>query len=134
MAQHDDKEAERLNREYTKYAALDEADIDSFIAGMLASAKGKKFLWWLLQIGKYGVNPFSPDVTTMAFQAGEMNVGSAILARVIDVNPLGFAELQLERKNENERRNESAKRIADGTDLFASGDDDANASNTLLYL
>lgn len=123
MAQHDDKQAERLNRELTKYEKLDEAEINQVIESLIADPKGGKFLWWLLQAGKYGINPFSPDPTTMAFQAGEMNVGNAILARIVEVNPMGFAQLQMNRKLESDRRYSSAQRLANGNDLFVSADD-----------
>jgi len=119
MANHDDKQAERLNKEFAKYQALDEAEIDQTIQNLLATNGGGKFLWWLLQIGKYGVNPFSPDPVTMAFQAGEMNVGSAVLARIIEVNPLGFAELQMSRKLESDRRDSAARNLSAGGDLFS---------------
>lgn len=127
MAQHDDKQAERLNRELTKYQALDDAEIDQVIRNLLEEPKGQKFIWWLLQVGKYGVNPFSPDVAVMAFQAGEMNVGNAILARLIEVNPMGFAQLQMKRKQEDERRSAAAQRISAGDDLYSDPDPDPNA-------
>lgn len=123
MANHDDKQAERLNRELSKYAALDDAEIDQFIQQMLADQKGQKFLWWLLQIGKYGTQPFTVDPQTTAFQCGELNVGNAILMRVIEVNPLGFAQLQLQRKDEDGQRTAAARDIASGNDLYAPGDD-----------
>ena len=128
MAQHDDKQTERLNRELSKYAAIDEADIDEVCRHLLSDQKGQKFIWWLLQIGKYGINPFSSDPLAMAFQCGEMNVGSAVLARLVEVNPLGFAQLQLTRKNESDARYSSAQRISSGDDLFPSTDDTGSDS------
>ena len=127
MAQHDDKQAERLNRELVKYQAVDDAEIDEVIRNLLEEPKGQKFIWWLLQVGKYGINPFSPDVAVMAFQAGEMNVGSAILARILEVNPMGFAQLQMKRKLEDDRRSAAAQRISVGDDLYANPDTDSDA-------
>lgn len=127
MAQHDDKQAQKLAKELAKYEAIDEAEIDEICRFLLTDQKGQKFIWWLLQIGKYGLNPFSSDALAMAFQAGEMNVGSAVLARLIEVNPLGFAQLQLTRKNADDTRRASAQRISSGNDLLSdpdSGDDD----------
>jgi hypothetical protein len=123
MAQHDDKLAERLAKEMARYQALDEAEINQVIAGLIADPKGQKFLWWLLQIGKWGTNPFAVEPTIMAFQVGEMNVGSAILARLIEVNPLGFAQLQVNRKTDDDRRNAAAQQLARDGDLFSPGDD-----------
>ena len=124
MAQHDDKQAQRYAREMAKYEALDEAEINEEIRELLSRPRGKKFLWWLLQVTKYGHNPFSPDPATMAFAAGEMNVGAQVMARLIEVNPLGFAEMQLERKTESDRRDIAARNIAHGNDLFADADRD----------
>jgi len=123
VAQHDDKQAERLNRELAKYQAFDEAEIREEIRDMLARPKGRKLLWWLLEVGGYGRNPFSTDALIMAMQCGEMNTGAALMARLIEVNPLGFAEMQLERKNESDRRDLAARNLAGGNDLFATGDD-----------
>lgn len=123
MAQHDDKQAQRLAKELSKYAALDDAEIDEICRFLLADQKGQKFIWWLLQIGKYGTNPFSTDIATMSFGLGEMNVGNAILARLVEVNPLGFAQLQLNRKQEDDARRDSAQRISTGDDLLSSIDD-----------
>lgn len=119
MAQHDDKQAERLARELAKYEALDTAEIDEVIRTLLELPKGQKFLWWLLQIGKYGVNPFSPDPVSMGFQCGEQNIGAQIMSRIIEVNPMGFAQMQLERKLESDRRDSTARSLSSGDDLFA---------------
>lgn len=126
MAIHDDKQAERLNKELSKYEALDAAEIDEVIRGLLEEPKGQKFLWWLLQVGKYGINPFTPDPVTMAFQCGEINIGAQIMARIVDVNPMGFAQLSMKRKLEDDRRNASASAIAGGNDLFDTGTDSAS--------
>lgn len=126
MAQHDDKQAQKLQKELAKYAALDDAEIDEICRFLLADQKGQKFIWWLLQIGKYGVQPFSTDRAITDFQCGELNVGQQILARLIDVNPLGFAQMQLNRKNEDDRRNASARSIASGDDLYSRPDDDSD--------
>lgn len=123
MAQHDDKQAARYARELKKYEALDNAEINEAIREALTSPRGKKLLWWLLEIGGYGRNPFSTDALIMAMQCGEMNSGAALMARLIEVNPLGFAEMQLERKAESDRRDTAARNIAGGNDLFGAGDD-----------
>lgn len=123
MAQHDDKNQERMLRELSKYESLDSSEIDQVIQQLIIDPKGQKFIWWLLQVGKYGVNPFSPDASVMAFQAGEANVGAQILARIVEVNPLGFAELQITRKKESDARNRAASSLAAGDDLFTYTDD-----------
>ena len=127
MAQHDDKQAERLARELAKYEALDYAEINEEIRAMLGTSRGRKLLWWLLQIGGYGRNPFSTDALVMAMQCGEMNTGAQLMARLIEVNPLGFAEMQLERKTESDRRDLAARNIAGGNALLSPLADDSNS-------
>lgn len=109
MADHDDKETKKQLEAQARWAALDDADIDETIRVLLQLAKGQKFLWWLLQVGKVGMQPFTGDRNTTDFQCGELNVGQQILARYIDVNPLGYAEMQMERKREDERRDDLSR-------------------------
>jgi hypothetical protein len=123
MAQHDDHIAKRLKLEADRLAAIDKADIDSYIAEAINDPRGQKFLWWLLEVGKWGTNPFSTDTNTMAFNVGEMNVGAAILARIVQVNPMGFAQYQMQRQIEDDRRSERAARIAAGDDPDDNSDD-----------
>jgi hypothetical protein len=122
LAQHDDKVAERYAKELAKFDALDQADIDETLRVLLTLEKGQKTLWWLLQIGKVGTQPFATDPYVTAFQAGELNVGQQILARLIDVNPTGYADMQMKRKQEYERRDGLARDNASGNDLFADSD------------
>lgn len=123
MAQHDDKEAKRYARELAKFEALDRADIDETLNVLLGLDKGQKTIWWLLQIGRVGTQPFDRDPYVTAFQAGELNVGQQILARLIDVNPTGYADMQMKRKQEYERRDGLARDASTGSDLFADSDD-----------
>ena len=118
MAISDDKQAQRVKRELEKLAAHDEAEISQEIQGLLSRPSGQKFLWWLLQIGKVYQQPYQQDSDYTIFQCGELNVGNQMLARFIETNAVGYAEMQLARKLEDERRNDYATRIASGDDLY----------------
>lgn len=121
MASHDDKEQAAALKQATRWAELDEADINETIQRLLLEEKGQKFLWWLLQIGKVGLQPFQLDPHATAFSCGELNVGNQIQARVIEVNPLGFAQMQIDRMNESDRRSssQSGSDSSSGNDLGA---------------
>jgi hypothetical protein len=76
--------------------------IDSAISALLQHAHGKKFLWWLLEIGRVGGQPFTANSLHTAFNCGELNVGQRILDRLISVSPEGYVDMMKE--NENGRR------------------------------
>ena len=63
--------------------------------------EGRALLWWLLEIGRVNTQPFSIDPQKTAFQCGEMNVGNAILARLVEVNPEGYLAMLKEKANEH---------------------------------
>lgn len=69
---------------------------DLFIRDMLARPDGREFIWWLLQIGKFGTQPFAVDSHSTAFGCGELNVGQQIFAAVIEADPAGFLRMQQE--------------------------------------
>jgi len=120
MAISDDKQADRLKRELEKFAAFDAAQIDETLRYLLADEGGQRLLWWLLEIGKsIGVQPYTANSDYTIFQCGEMNVGMQILARITDAHPVGFAEMQIKRKNEDEWRNTRASELASGNDLYS---------------
>ncbi len=79
-------------------------DIDEFLRQMLALRQGRTYFWNLLASCGIGRNPFSADALTMAFAAGEMNVGQRILADIIRVAPERYIEMMGE---QNERRSTS---------------------------
>lgn len=69
---------------------------DLFIRDMLARPDGREFIWWLLQIGKFGTQPFATDPNLTAFGCGELNIGQQIFAAVIEADPAGFLRMQQE--------------------------------------
>ncbi len=119
---------ERLKREQEKLAKIDDQRIDRAFMQLLDNPEGQQFVWWLLQIGRVGNQPFTSDPAITAFNCGELNVGNQILARLISVSPQGYVNLQTIRKAEDDRRTEYLARLRDGDDLFtdASEPDDAD--------
>ena len=103
MAQHDDREAKRLADRQRSLQRSHELRINSFIETAATSTEGREFLWWLLQLGKVGTQPFTTNALTTAFQCGELNVGNGILERLIAVNPAIYVQMQQEHQNEYEQ-------------------------------
>jgi len=94
---------EKLKRRWLKE---DELKIDSAISQAIENAEGRKFLWWLLEIGRVGLQPYAANALNTAFNCGEMNVGQRILDRIISVSPEGY--LQMMRENNDERKERDA--------------------------
>lgn len=111
----DDK---RLRRLQAKFAKQDKLVVDAFIAGALEDYGGRKFLWWLLELGKFGQQPFSANALTTSFACGELNVGNQIFQRIAEVNAAGY--VQLAQENLDEYRN----RYHDGRDDNGNDGDD----------
>lgn len=65
----------------------------------MRSPSGRKFLWWLLEIGKVGLQPFTSNALNTAFQCGELNVGNQILAKILEVDPAVYVQMQQENLN-----------------------------------
>jgi hypothetical protein len=95
---------EKLKRRWLKE---DEFSIDSAIGQAVENAEGRKFLWWLLEIGRVGLQPYATNALNTAFNCGEMNVGQRILDRIISVSPEGY--LQMMKENNDERKEREAE-------------------------
>lgn len=100
MAQHDDKDEAKKLREARTKAQLVDADIADAINALLRVRNGQRFLWWLLQIGRYGTQPFARNGLDMAFNCGELNVGQKIADRIISTNAEGFLRMQEQELND----------------------------------
>lgn len=129
MALPEDEQARSVARLQKSFAKQDQLAIDDAIKGLLEEVRGRKFLWWLLKVGKVNSQPFAIDSNVMAYQCGELNVGNTILARIVEVDPSGFMRLQQENyQNARDRTNtinDAARRASSG----ASTDDD-NSTDT----
>jgi hypothetical protein len=87
-----------------QWASEDQAAIDAALNALLQHAHGRKTLWWLLQIGQVGQQPFSTDPYRTAFECGQLNVGQQVLARIISVSPEGYMNMMKEQADERTRR------------------------------
>lgn len=99
MAQHDDIEARQAQREAERLAAFEEDLLSKAILSCASTPEGRMLLWWLLQQGRVGTQPFTSNALTTAFQCGELNVGNIILDRIIRVDPAIYVRLQQENLN-----------------------------------
>jgi hypothetical protein len=103
---------EKLKRRWQRD---DEFKIDSAVSQMLESVEGRKFLWWLLGIGRVGMQPFAGNALQTAFGCGELNVGQRILDRIISVSPEGYLKMMEESSRENRERDDLLEAEANGT-------------------
>lgn len=70
------------------------------VRGLLKTFEGREYLRWLLGIsGALGSNPFTGEAETTAYQCGMMFVGQLIMAHIVEVDPIGFADLLKESSN-----------------------------------
>lgn len=95
-----------MNEEKLKQRWLkeDEHRIDSAVSKAIADSEGRKFLWWLLEIGRIGSQPYSNNALNTAFGCGELNVGQRILDRIISVSPEGYLLMMQENNDERKER------------------------------
>lgn len=90
-----------------KFIADDRKERLAVVSALMGHRGGRKFLWWLLQVGKaVGHNPFTNNALTTSFGCGEMQVGQQILAELIEADPELFPTLMKENFNEQSARTE----------------------------
>lgn len=115
-------EQERLKH---KWQEQDNAEIDAAIGALLQHGGGRRYLWWLLQVGRVGTQPYSQHALNTAFACGELNVGQQILERITSVSPEGYVTMMKEQADE--RRNRTTE-LRDAADRRGSGrDSDADS-------
>lgn len=90
-----------------QWKEADRLEIESVISSLLASPPGRKYLYYLLALGKIGQNPFTPNALSMSFACGELNVGQRILFDIISVAPDAWALMQKEATDEYRSREQS---------------------------
>lgn len=100
MSGYDDPEEVAQERVARKEAKSEKALIDAYVQSTLNDVGGRKFLWWLLQIGRWGQSPFLAERSRTDFACGEQNIGLQVMDRILQVDPTGFIRMQSE---ENER-------------------------------
>lgn len=99
-----DAEAEARRKKDARAAALRDQNIDEAVGALVNTKVGRDFLWWLLDVGKVGLQPFAIDPIIMSFQCGELNVGQQILDRIVTVNAEGYLRMLKEKQDDATRR------------------------------
>jgi len=117
----DDKAQKRHNQRLALIQRQSRLRRDNFVRAAVETREGREYLYWLLELGKMGQNPYTSNALSTAFACGELNVGQQIQAHIIEIVPNAFLKMLAEK--EEERLN--AERSADDTDTGSdSGDDD----------
>jgi hypothetical protein len=92
-------ELEKRNRRIARQDKIDDADVQEVIKTLLGLPKGRKFFWWLLEQTQQGQQPFTSNALTTAFNCGELNVGQKVLARMVELDPVGYVTMLQERND-----------------------------------
>lgn len=99
MAQHDDRDENKTYQRQMRTAAQQSQNTDEALRALLSVPNGRDFLWWLLDIGRIGLQPFTGVAASTDFNCGQLNVGQQILARILAVAPEGYLTMLKERQN-----------------------------------
>lgn len=108
-----------------RWAREDDAAISETITALQKHRQGRKFLWWLLEVGGVNTQPFAHNALQTSFNCGVMNVGNRILEAVTEASPEGYMNMMKE--NADERRTRDSE-LADSRNAtrdggYASGSD-----------
>lgn len=111
----DDKEKKLQKKQAEKFKA-EQLEVDAACRALLATATGRKYLWWLLRIGKVGTQPFANNALNTSFNCGELNVGQQILDHIISVDPAGYVRMMQEQADNDRSSNADTNSGSDSTD------------------
>jgi hypothetical protein len=90
-----------------RWAREDEEAIREALAALAQHRQGRKFLWWLLQIGGVGQQPYVNNALQTAFNCGTLNVGNQVLEAIAVAVPDGY--IQMMKENADERATRDAE-------------------------
>lgn len=107
MPSYEDRDAEKALKKQRQAARLKGERIDAAVGALLQHRDGREFLWWLLEIGRYGQNTFATNALNMSFACGEANVGLRVWAKICEVNPDGFLAMMKEQQDERHPQRDS---------------------------
>ena len=106
----DAKRRKQLEESWAKEDAFIKEEV---VKALIAIPGGRKYLWWLLQIGKVGQQPFTAQALTTSFACGELNVGQQIFAHILTVAPDGYVQMAKEMENDRLTRINALNDLAD---------------------
>lgn len=98
--------AETLKR---MWLSEDERKIDAAISALFEHEHGRRFLWWILELGRVHNQPFTGNALTTAFGCGELNVGQRFLERLLLVSPQGYVNMLQEMADVRKQRDEQLR-------------------------
>src|SRR4051812_28301611 len=84
------------NRLKARWQREDDGKIDGAISACHEHENTRRLLWWLLEVGRVGVQPYTGNALATAFACGELNVGQRILDRITSVSPDGYVNMMKE--------------------------------------
>ena len=109
----------------------DEAELASALSELVQHRAGRRLVWWLLTVGRWGSQPYAADPIATAFACGELNVGQKIADRLLTQLPEVFTQMMKENADERRDRDiqlgNAADRDRDGPDA---GDDTGEFDTT----
>lgn len=115
---------ERLRQ---RWAEQDEYEIDQAISALLQHRQGRRLLWWMLQIGRWGTQPYARNALDTSFACGELNVGQKLMDRILEVDPSGFVAMMEENANERNTRDIELGNAADADARSERGEPEPDA-------
>lgn len=124
---YNDDQASRNYRRQKAQQKRDQEEIDEACKALLSVPRGRKYLWWLLQIGRVGTQPFSANALQTSFACGELNVGNQILAHIISVDPAGYVRMMQEQADASAQRDPNTDEPDGDADAGAASVDDSDA-------
>lgn len=116
MKDYDEVAKQQLKAD-VRASRLRNQNIDDAVGALLQARNGRDFLWWLLEIGKVGLQPFARDPIFMGFNCGELNVGQQVLDRIVTVNPEGYLRMLKERQDDADARANADAGTGDTSEL-----------------
>lgn len=102
--------------------------IDDFVKSALTTVYGREYIYWLLELGHIGRNPFSGNALTTAFSCGELNVGQQIQAHLIEVSPDGYLNMLKEKEEERINGRSSSNSSTNTSDSDSGGDSSGDSA------
>jgi hypothetical protein len=87
-----------------RWAKEDETAVREAIEALSLHRQGRKFLWWLLQIGGVGQQPYVSNALQTAFNCGTLNVGNQILEAIGTTAPDAYITMMKENADERATR------------------------------
>lgn len=109
----------RLNRQ----VRAREDENDKTLALIMSQSNGRRLVFWLLELGRPGHNPFSGNALTTAFNCGEMNIAQRLTERLLRVCPDFY--ITMLKEMENERRDDAERYAGSAAESGEPADDSA---------